>query len=180
LWIKITKDGLSNDYETKSRWIGSLFITIGFIVSVYSIFSTLSTSAILGVTLTSVGIISAYLTAKINPHTYASWSKALLLFFSGLIFLLFNISDFNAIAFFIGSFFFLNTLNNIYFAYLTRQDATAYAWAINALVSGIFAFIILSSTATISANGIGLFVSLSLIAEGLTLFYSGRKTYIRP
>ena len=180
MWIKITKDGLSNNYESKSRWIGSLFITIGVIVSVYSIFSTLQTSSILGVTLTSVGIISAYLTAKINPNTHASWSKALLLFFSGLIFLLFNVSDFNAIALFIGSFFFLNSLNNIYLAYLTRRDSTAYAWAINALVSAVFAYLILSNTGTISANGIGLFVALSLIAEGLTLFYSGRKIYIRP
>lgn len=180
MWIKITKDGLSNNYETKSRWIGSFFIFVGLIVSIYSVFSTLSTSTILGVTLTSVGIISAYLTAKINPYTHASWSKALLLFFSGLVFLFFNISDFHAVAFFIGGFFFLNTLNNIYFAYLTRQDATAFGWAINALVSAVFAFIILSSTATISANGIGLFVALSLIAEGLALFYSGRKIYIRP
>ncbi|MCJ7765542.1 MAG: hypothetical protein MUP09_06325 [Thiovulaceae bacterium] len=180
MWIKITKDGSSDDYERKSRWIGSIFIIIGLIVSVYSIFSTLSTDTILGVALTSVGIISAYLTAKINPHTYASWRKALLIFFSGLIFLFFSISDSSTIAYFIGSFFFLNTLNNIYFAYLTRPDATAYAWAINSLVSALFAFIILSSTATISANGIGLFVALSLIAEGLTLFYLGRKIYIRP
>ena len=179
MWIKIVTDGLSNDYESKSRWISTFFIGVGLISYVYILFSTLAFSSILGATLTSVGIISAYLTAKINLYIPASWTKALLIFFSGLIFLFSYISETSSIILYIGYFFLLVTINNFYLAYLTRQNSTASAWTINGLISGIFAYQIFSSP-SISLHDIGLFITLSLIADGLTVLYSGRKIYIRP
>jgi len=180
LWIKVVNDGMSYDYESKSKWIGSLFIFIGIITSIYALFSVLSTSTVLGIILTTIGLISAYLTAKINLHTPASWTKSLLIFISGLLFLFINLSTLSTIALIIGVFFFLEAVNNLYLAYITRKDATAYAWVINALLSITFAFIILSSTESIPADAIGLLVSLSLIADGFTVIFSGRYIFIRP
>lgn len=179
MWIKIVTDGLSDDYESKSRWISTLFIVVGLISYVYILFSALEFSSILGATLTIIGIISAYLTAKINLHIPASWTKALLIFFSGLIFLFSNISETSSIILYIGYFLLLMTINNFYLAYLTRQNSTAFAWIINALLNAIFTYLIFFSPAT-SVNDIGLFVAFSLIADGLTVLYSGRKIYIRP
>ena len=179
MWIKVVKDGLSNDYESKSRWISTLFIAVGLISYVYILFSTLTCSSILGATLTTIGVISAYLTAKINLHIPASWTKALLIFFSGLIFLFSNISELSTIILYIGYFFLLMTINNIYLAYLTRQNSTAFAWIINTLLSAIFTYLIFFDPET-SVNDIGLFVALSLIADGLVVLYSGRNIYIRP
>ena len=180
MWIKIINDGLSDDYESKSKQIGSLFIVVGIITSIYTLFSVLSTSAVLGVTLTTVGLISAYCTAKMNLHTPASWIKSLLIFISGLLFLFINMSTLSTIAIIIGLFLFLEALNNLYLAYMTRKDATVYAWLLNALISITFAAIILSSRETIPADAIGLLVSLSLIADGFTVIFSGRKIFIRP
>ncbi len=173
-------DGLSNDYETKSKWISAIFITIGLIITVYTIFSTLTTSTILGVALTTIGLFSAYLTAKMNPFTPASWSKALILFFTGVFFLLIGVASLTSMSMLIGIFFLLGTVNNIYLAYLTRKDATTYAWAMHALISGFFAIDILAHSNTMSANTIALYVAVNLIADGLVVLYSGRHIYIRP
>ncbi len=173
-------DGISNDYETKSKWISAIFITIGLIIVIYTIFSTLTTGKILGIALTSIGLISAYFTAKMNPSTPASWSKVLILFFTGLFFLFVGMASLTSMNMLIGIFFLLGTLNNIYLAYLTRKDSTVYAWLIHALVSGFFAIDILVHCESVSANTLGLYVAINLISDGLAVLYSGRHIYIRP
>ncbi len=180
MWIKVINNGLSNNYELKSKKIGTLFILTGIITSIYTLFSVLSTSTIIGVSLTLIGLISTYLTTKSNLHVPASWTKSLLMLISGLLFLFINMSTLSTIATIIGLFFFLEAVNNLYLAYMTRKDATTYAWLLNALISITFAAIILSSRETIPANTIGLLVSLSLIADGFTVIFSGRHIYIRP
>ena len=180
MWLKIVKNGLSDDYERKSRRISSLLIAAGVITSVYTLFSTVGFSTILGVALTAVGTLSAYLTQTMNRESAASWIKTMLLLFCGLLFLFSGLSGTPSVALVIGIFFVLSTLDNLYFAYLTRQNSTAFAWLANALATALFAYLILSNTETISTIGIGLSVALSLIADGLTVLYSGRTIFIRP
>ena len=180
MWIKVVNDGMSNDYETKSKKIGTLYIVIGLFTAFYALFSILSTSAVLGTVLTITGLISTYLTAKTNPSTVASWTKSLLILLCGLLFLFIDIKTLPTIALIIGLFFLLGALNHIYLAYQTRKDATAYAWSIKALFSLIFAVIILSSTTTIPADAIGMMVSLSLITDGMVIIFAGRHIFIRP
>lgn len=180
MWIKVVKDGLSHDYETKSKWISAIFITIGLVIAIYTIFSTLKTSTILGISLTSIGLFSAYFTAKMNPYTPASWSKALILFFTGIFFLFIGVASLTSMGILIGMFFLLGTVNNVYLAYVTRKDSTTYAWAVHAFISGFFAIDILAHSDTLSANTIGLYVAVNLIADGLVVLYSGRHIYIRP
>ncbi len=180
MWIKIVKNGLSNDYERKSKWISALFFSVGTIIFIYTLFSELATSSILGVALTSIGLLSAYLTSKINPKTPASWSKALVIFFTGLFFLFVGMATLTSMGVLVGIFFLLGTLNNLYLAYLTRKDSTAYAWIIHAFISGIFAVDILLHTSTLTANTIGLYVAFNLMIDGLVVLYSGRNIFIRP
>jgi len=180
MWIKIIDDGLTNDYESKSKWIASLFIFIGLIFCVYILFSSLSTSAVLGTTLTTVGLISAYLTAKLNPRTIVSWSKSLLIFLTGLVFLFVGMDTLATMGVVVGLFFLFETLNDLYLAYRTRQDTTAYAWGLHALLSAFFALDILLNTSTLQADTIGLYVAVNLISDGLVVLYSGRRIYIRP
>ena len=171
---------MSSDYESKSKQIGSLFIVIGVITSIYALFSVLSTTAVLGAILTTTGLISTYLTAKMNLYTPASWTKSLLIFISGLLFLFINMSTLSTIALIIGLFFLLEAVNNLYLGYITRGDATVYAWVINAFISMAFATIILTNIESIPADAIGMLVSLSLIADGFTVIFSGRNIFIRP
>ncbi len=171
---------MSNDYEAKSKWIGSLFIFVGIITSIYTLFSVLSPSLTLGVILTSTGLVSTYLTAKMNLNIPASWTKSLLIFLSGLIFLFAVVSTPSIMALLIGIFFLLGTLNDLYLTYMTRKDATAYAWSINALLSLAFTYHVLSNMETIPADALGLLISLSLITDGIAVIFSGRTIYIRP
>lgn len=180
MWIKIVKNGLSNDYESKSKWIGALFIAVGTAVFIYTLFSPLATGSVLGVALTGIGLLSAYLTAKLNPSTPASWSKALLIFFTGLIFLFGNMTSLTSISLIVGLFLLLKTANDLSLAYLTRKDATAYAWVIHALVTAAFAADILLHTSTIAVKTVALYVAFNLIMDGLAVLYSGRKIFIRP
>ncbi len=180
MWIKIVKNGLSNDYESKSKWMAAIFIAVGGLIFLYALFSQLAISSILGVALTAVGLMSAYLTAKINPKTAASWSKALLIVLTGLIFLFGNMTSLSAVSLLIGSFLMLKTANDLCLAYLTRKDSTAYAWSAHALITALFALDILLHTSTISLKTIALYVAFNLMMDGLVLLYSGRKIYIRP
>ena len=180
MWIKIIDDGLTNDYESKSKWIASLFIFIGLIFCIYILFSPLSPSTVLGTTLTTVGLISAYLTAKLNPGTIVSWSKSLLIFFTGLVFLFIGIDTLTTMEVVVALFFLFETLNDLYLVYLTRRETTAYAWGLHAVISGWFTLDILLNTSTLQADTIGLYVAINLISNGLVVLYSGRRIYIRP
>ncbi len=173
-------DGMSNGYETKSKWISSLFIFVGVAIIIYTLFSPLQPDAILALALTTIGLLSTYLTAKMNPHTPASWLKALLIFVTGLIFLFVGISSLTSMGYLVGSFFLLGTLNNLYLAYITRSSNTRYAWLLHALVSGFFAFDILLHTNSITTNIIALYIAINLIFDGFVVLYSGRVVYIRP
>ena len=178
MWIKITKDGLSDDYESKSKWIGTLFIVIGTVAGVYTSFSTFAPSTVIGATLIVSGLISFYLTKKINPGIPASRMKTYLLVVFGLFFLLFSYGG-SATALFIATAYFLGTMAcAILFAYITRQNRTALAWLANALISALFAYFVASQT--FSAEAIGFFIALMLIIDGLTVLYSGRKIFVRP
>lgn len=178
MWIKIVKNGLSDDYESKSKWIGSLFIIIGFIAAVYASFSTFAPSAVISATIVVSGLISLYLTEKINPDILASRIKTHLLILFGLLFLLFPYGE-SSMTRFIATLYFLGTMScDLLFAYMTRQNRTALAWLANALFSALFAYLVASQT--FSAKAIGLFIALTLIFDGLAVLYSGRKTFIRP
>lgn len=180
MWIKIISDDTHYDYESISRRMGSFFILIGVFTSIYAIFSILSSHSIIGVTLMISGLISAYMTAKINTNIISSWIKSILLFASGLLFLLLNIATPSTLALLIGLFFVLQSLNNLYFLYITRKDATSLAWGINVISTLLFAYILLSKYTTISENMIALLVAVGLIIDGITIIFSGRRIYIRP
>jgi len=177
MWVKITKDNLSYNYEAKSKWIASLLITLGAISFIYALFSAFSISAIVGVTLTVTGIVTLYLTAKINPNVPTSWARSTLLSFGGLSVLFFSMSDVTSAAFFITVFFLIYGLSSFYLAYQVQWESTAYAWLINALLNLIYAYLAFSA---VEKAELGLCVALCLITDGLTVLYSGRHVYIRP
>lgn len=169
---------MSNNYESKSKWIGSLFIIIGIVAGVYASFSTFAPSAVISATMVISGAISFYLTKKINPNILASRIKTHLLILFGLLFLLFPYGE-SGTALYIATAYFLGTMSSaLLFAYMTRQNRTALAWLANALFSALFVYLVASQT--FSAKTIGLFIALTLIFDGLTVLYSGRKIYIRP
>ena len=178
MWIKVVKNGLSDDYESKSKWIGTLFITIGIIAAIYASFSTFAPSTVISATMVISGVISFYLTKKINPDILASRIKTHLLILSGLLFLLFPYGE-SGTALFIATVYFIGTMScALFFAYMTRQNRTALAWLANAIFSALFAYLVASHT--FSAKAIGLFIALTLIFDGLAVLYSGRKIFIRP
>lgn len=180
MWIKIVEDGHSNDYENRSKWIASSFLIAGLTMILYLLVSPLQASAILGVALTTIGLFSSYLTAKLNPMTPVSWSKSLLIFFTGMIFLFVGLETLTSMGILVGLFFLFVTLNDIYLAYVTRQNATAYTWGLHGILSGYFALDILMHTSSLTANTIGIYIALNLITDGLVVLYSGRKVFIRP
>ena len=179
MWIKVLEDGLCNDYATKSRGIGSFLLTVGFILSIYILFSPLSMPSILGIGLLFTGLFTGYFTAKMNPHVIASWSKTLLIFLTGLFFLFVKVEPIH-VSTILGLFFTAGMVNNFYLAYLTRQNTTAVAWSIHAVLSAYFAIDTLFYADQLSLDSIALFVAINLMADGLVVIYSGRKIFIRP
>jgi len=177
MWIKITKDNLSYNYEAKSKWIASLLIALGAISFIYSLFSAFSIRSIVGVTLAATGIVTLYLTAKINPHVYISWTRSILLLLGGLSILFFSMPDVSSAKFFITVFFLLYGLSGFYLAYRVQLDSTAYAWIANALLNLLFAY---QAFSAVDKAEIGLCITICLINDGLTVLYSGRQIYIRP
>jgi len=180
VWIKNIENGMSNDYEAKSKWIAALFMFVGFGIAFYSLFSPQTPSAILGVALTASGLLSAYLTAKLNLKIPVSWLKSLLIFFTGMFFLFIGLDTLATIGLVVGLFFLFGTLNNLYLSYLTRKDSTAVAWLLHAIISAIFAVDILLDTTSVTGTQISLYVAINLISDALVVLYSGRTIFIRP
>jgi len=180
MWIKNFEDGMSNDYEAKSKWIAALFIFVGVAIIFYALFSPQTPSAILGVALTASGLLSAYLTAKLNLKIPVSWLKSLLIFFTGMFFLFISLDTLATLGLVVGLFFLFGTLNNLYLSYLTRKDSTAIAWLLHALISAAFAIDILLNTDLLTGTQISLYVAINLIADALAVLYSGRTIFIRP
>jgi len=180
VWIKIIEDGISNDYETKSKWIAALFILVGLTIAFYALFSPQTPSTILGVSLTVTGLLSAYLTAKLNLNIPVSWLKSLLIFFTGIFILFIGLDTLATIGLVVGLFFLFGTFNNLYLTYLTRKSPTAIAWFLHAIVSATFAIEILLNIDALTGTEISLYVAINLIADALAVLYSGRTIFIRP
>ena len=157
-----------------------IFILLGLGTAFYATFSLFTMNTILGTAMTITGLIATYLTAKMNYHIPASWTKSLLIFLAGLTFLFFNISTLSTLVLLIGLFFIFGTFNDLYLAYLTKKDATVYAWLANAMISVLFAYIVFAHRETIPADAIGLLVSIRIISNGLAVIFAGRTIYIRP
>jgi len=171
---------MSNDYESKSKWIAALFIFVGLVIAIYSLFSPQTPSSILGVALTASGLFSTYLTAKLNLKIPISWLKSLLIFFTGMLFLFIGLDTLATIGLVVGLFFLFGTFNNLYLTYLTRKSSTAVAWFLHAIVSGTFAVDILLNTESLTGTQISLYIAINLIADALVVLYSGRTIFIRP
>ena len=176
MWIKVVEDGLCNNYESKSKWTSLSFISIGIITIIYTLFSSLTANMIVATALVIAGLFSLYYTSKENAKVTASWVKSLI-YISGGVAIFFVSAEFLLHLF--SLFFILFALNSLYFAYLTRQDATAFSWFFDAILSAFFAFYIFSNP-EIHLSTAALFMSIHFISVGLVLLYSGRKIYIRP
>ncbi|WP_345975054.1 DUF308 domain-containing protein [Sulfurimonas sp. HSL3-7] len=169
---------MSDDYESKSRWIGTLFIIIGIIAGVYASFSTFAPATVISATMVVSGLISFFLTKKLNPDVLASRIKTHLLILFGLLFLLLPYGE-SGTARVIATAYFLGAMScDLFFASMTRKNRTAFAWLANALFSALFAYLV--AFQTFSAKAIGIFIALTLIFDGLSVLYSGRKIFIRP
>lgn len=179
MWIKVLNDGLCNDYETKSSWIGTLFITVGFLLLLYIFISPLAMHAILGVGLLFIGLLSLYFTAKINPKVPVSWSKSLLILLTGFFFL-FITTEPTHMKILAILFFMFGMLNNLYLAYLTRQNSTGVAWSIHALLSALFILDVIFNSEQLTLMLLAVFIAINIIVDGIIVMYSGRKVYIRP
>ena len=177
LWIKVMKDGLSNDYERKSKFTALSFLSIGIISLIYTLFSSINESTVAGTTLLVAGLFSLYYTLNYSPYIKAGWLKSFLFLVGGLAVFIIpqDLLTTSAI-----SLFTLLSLNSLLFAYLTRQDLTALSWGLDAVLSALFALYLLNDTQIHSISFIGLFIAIHLISSALVLLYSGRKIYIRP
>ena len=180
MWIKVLKDGLSSDYESKSKWVGSSFLIVGFITAFYALFSVLALHSVIGIALLISGSIVTYGTVKLNPTTVISWLKSLHLIFFGLFFLLYPSTDVETHMSCIGSFFLLEAILTLILAYAVHEKSVTSIWVINALLYAIFAYLFLLSPQNVSEVLIGVFVAVVLIIDGSAILYSGRKVYIRP
>ncbi len=180
MWIKVVKDGMSNDYETKSKWVGSAFVVIGSITVIYALFSVMALHSVIGIALLITAVIAMYWTAKINPAIVISWLKSLHLLFFGIIFLFLLSNELATIVSSVGLFLLIETILKLILAYITRENTTAVAWLVNAALSALICFMLLLGLENVSEPLIGIFVGLILAVDGATLLYSGRKIYIRP
>ncbi|MEN8146626.1 MAG: hypothetical protein ABFR02_03315 [Campylobacterota bacterium] len=174
------KDGLSSDYESKSRWVGSSFLIIGSITVIYALFSVLALNSVIGMALLIAGGIATYGTAKINLTSPISWMKSLHLLLFGLFFLLYPANDTAGIVVCVGRFFLLETILTLVLAYVVQERPTAIFWVVNAVVCAFIAYLSLLGLQNISEAVVGVFVAIALIINGSALLYSGRTIYIRP
>ena len=180
MWIKVIKDDLSSDYESKSRWIGSSFLLIGVITILYALFSVLALHTVIGTALLITGSIATYGTVKLNPTTVISWLKSLHLILFGLFFLLYPAEDTETLMLCVGRFFLLEIILTLILAYVVEEQTVKIIWGINALIFALFTYMFLLNPESVSEVLIGSFVASLLIIDGLTVLYSGRKIYIRP
>ncbi len=180
MWIKVLEDGISNEYEAKSKWMAALFIVIGIGIMIYTLFSPQTPSTILGVALTAGGILSTYLTAKLNIKVVGSWIKSVTIFATGILILFIGLDTLEALGLIVGLYFLFGTFSSLYLVYLTRKDSTAVAWFLHALVSAFFTIDLLMNPATLTETKISLYVVFNLIADAFVVLYSGRQIFIRP
>ncbi len=176
MWIKVIKDGLCNDYESKSKWTALFFVSTGFITLIYTLFSQVNESTIVGSALFISGLYSLFYTSKENVDITASWFKSFVYFSAGIAVFFLNIEILIPL---FSLLFVLFSLNSLYFSYLTRQDATAISWFLDALLSISFASYLFLHPDTQLLTA-AMFIGIHLILEGFVLLFSGRKIYIRP
>lgn len=149
--------------------IGTLLLILGFAGFFLPGLISLATDVMLASLLIIGGIFWGFHGLSDNPKNIFNWLKPILLIGSGVIMLLFPAVSIEALALWLAVYLLLDMLGSFTLAFRSRP-ARGWEWMlVNGLISLLLAGMILINWPGISPWIVGIYVSISLMFDGISL-----------
>ncbi len=154
--------------------VGILFIIAGSVGIFVPPVMSLSAAVFFGILLISVSIFTVHATFKSYKKSMGSWLKALILFITGLLTLIFPVSGVATLGILFTVYLFMDGFANLSFAFDMSRSKINSAFAIvNSIISTILAIWMLMGWPFSSIFWVGLIIGISLLFDGMELLAFG-------
>lgn len=148
---------------------GALLVLLGFTGFFLPGYVSLATDVLIASLLLVGGVFWGFHAISDDPKNIFNWLKSALLIGSGIIMLLFPAASIEALALWLAVYLLLDMAGSFAIAYRSRP-ARGWGWMLfNGVISLLLALMILLSWPGISAWIVGVYVSISLMFDGIAL-----------
>jgi len=165
--------GLGKTVKT-STWVAGLLLAIlGAAGIILPGVMSLTLEIFLGWLMVTGGVFFGYYTFKNLGRSFIAWLKPLILIVAGVLLLANPVSGIAAIALLVSFYFFTDAFGSFGLAY-ERYPLSGWGWmVINGIMSLLLAVLILIGWPVTSAFYLGMYVGISLLFDGISLFMLG-------
>lgn len=149
--------------------IGILLLALGMVGLLLPTIASIATDIMIASLLLVGGVFWGAHSISSNPKNVFNWLKPLILIVSGVVMLLFPAASIEALALWLAVYLLLDMSGSMILA-IRQRPAPGWGWMLfNGLVSLLLAVMILANWPTISAWFVGVYVSISLLMDGVAL-----------
>lgn len=149
--------------------LGIFLLVLGMIGLLLPTLASMATDMMVATLLLAGGIFWGAYSIHDNPKNVLSWLKPLILVISGAIMLVFPAEGIETLALWLALYLLLDMSGSVTLALRQRPNAGWWWMLVNGLVSLALALMILFNWPAISAWFVGIYVSISLVMDGITL-----------
>ncbi len=157
--------------------VGVILTIVGFVGIIFPLFTTLATISFIAWLMLFGGIVAGFLTLKTNAKDWLGWLKTFLLIATGLLILVDPFTGVQALGLLLVIYFLTDAFASFALGSNMKPNTGWWVWFLNGVFSVILAIIFLTSWSSFAEEAwlIGIFVSISLLMDGLTLLFVGKK-----
>ena len=157
--------------------IGIILTILGVVGIVFPFLISLATVAFVAWFMLFGGIVAGFLTAKSNPKDWLGWLKSFLLIGTAILILFDPFTGIQALGLLFAIYFLMDAFASFALGSNMKPMSGWWFWILNGVLSIILAIIFITSWNSFSEEAwlIGIFVAISLLMDGLTLLFVGKK-----
>ncbi len=174
MWNYPAKESLLAKIGKHAKIAGVIFIILGVIGVVFPAFVTLATVAFVSWLMFFAGVLASYFTWVTNRSSWLGWLKSIALIAVALFMIFYPMSGVGTIGLLLSIYFFVDAFAGFGLARAMYPSKGWLVWLVNALLSFALGLFFVIGWPFSSLYLIGIFIGISLLFDGITLFFTGR------
>ena len=168
-----TPEDFASSVRKPFMMVGVLMAILGAVGIVFPNFLSIAIEVYLGWIMVVGGLLWLYYAFKLHVHSVGSWVKPIILLVAGGLWLASPAAGIAALTLLIAFYLFSDAFGSIAMAF-ERRPMSGWGWLLlNGSMSLILGVMILAGWPATSAFFLGIFVGISLLFDGMTLFMIG-------
>ncbi len=167
--LKSSQFDILNRFSKNSKTAGIIFIVLGLVGIIFPLFMSVTSAILFGWILLFSGFMAAYHTFNTDKRDLFGWLKAFVLIFFGGLTVVNPMPGIAALGILFAIYFAMDAFAGFALAFSLKGTPGWWMVLLNALISTILFFLLISNWPFSSLYYVGLFVGISLFFDGIML-----------